>query len=64
MTHYTPRPYQSAITRHIVNNPRCNVFAGMGVGKSPATLEAISILLLLGEVQRPCPRRRCSGGCR
>lgn len=52
MTRYTPRPYQPAITNHIVNNPRCNVFAGMGVGKTPATLEAISTLLLLGEVQR------------
>ena len=52
MTRYTPRPYQPAITNHIINHPRCNVFAGMGVGKTPATLEAISTLLLLGEVQR------------
>ena len=52
MTRYTPRPYQPAITRHIIDNPRCNVFAGMGVGNSPDTLDAISTLLLLGEVQR------------
>lgn len=52
MTRYTPRPYQPAITNHIIANPRCNVFAGMGVGKSPATLEAVSTLLLLGEVRR------------
>ena len=52
MTLYTPRPYQPVITNHIIENPRCNVFAQMGVGKSPATLEAISTLLLLGEVQR------------
>ena len=52
MTRYTPRPYQPAITSHIIDNPRCNVFAGMGVGKSPATLEAVSTLLLLGEVRR------------
>ena len=52
MTRYVPRPYQPAITNHIIDNPRCNVFAGMGVGKTPATLEAISTLLLLGEVQR------------
>lgn len=52
MTRYLPRPYQPAITDHIVNNPRCNVFAGMGVGKTPATLQAISALLLFGEVQR------------
>lgn len=52
MSRYTPRPYQPSITNHIVNNERSNVFAGMGVGKTPATLEAISILLLLGEVDR------------
>lgn len=52
MTRYVPRPYQPAISSHIIGVPRCNVFAGMGVGKSPATLEAISTLLLLGEVQR------------
>ena len=52
MTKYHPRSYQPAITSHIIDNPRCNVFAGMGVGKSPATLEAVSTLLLLGEVRR------------
>lgn len=49
---YTPRPYQPAISNFIYDNKRCNVFAGMGVGKSPATLQAISDLLLFGEVQR------------
>lgn len=52
MTRYTPRPYQPAITNFIVDNPRCNVFVSMGCGKSPATLEAICQLLLLGEVKR------------
>ncbi len=52
MTRYIPRPYQPAITNHIFDNPRVNVFAGMGVGKSPATLQAISDLLLFGEVRR------------
>lgn len=52
MTKYVPRPYQPAITNHIIHNERSNVFAGMGVGKTPATLEAISTLLLLGEVKR------------
>lgn len=52
MTRYVPRPYQPSITNHILDNPRCNVFAGMGVGKTPATLEAIATLLLLGEVER------------
>lgn len=49
---YEPRPYQPTITNFIFDNKRCNVFAGMGVGKSPATLQAISDLLLFGEVQR------------
>lgn len=52
MTVYTPRPYQPTITNFIFDNPRCNVFAGMGVGKTPATLEAVCQLLLFGYVQR------------
>ncbi|QXV72238.1 DNA helicase [Acidovorax phage ACF1] len=52
MSRYIPRPYQPAITDHIFRLPRCNVFAGMGVGKTPATLQAISDLLLFGEVNR------------
>ena len=40
------------MTQWIVDHPRCNLFAGMGVGKSPATLEAICQLVLMGEVQR------------
>lgn len=52
MSRYIPRSYQPAITDHIVRLPRCNVFAGMGVGKTPATLQAVSDLLLFGEVNR------------
>lgn len=52
MTRYTPRSYQPAITNHIVSHARCNVFAGMGVGKTPATLQAISDLLLFGLSKR------------
>lgn len=52
MTKYIPRPYQPTITNHIFDNPRSNVFAGMGVGKSPATLQAISDLLMFGMVNR------------
>lgn len=52
MSRYTPRPYQPAITNHILKNKRCNVFAGMGVGKTPATLQAISDLLLFGLSRR------------
>lgn len=52
MTRYTPRSYQPAITNHIFDHGRVNVFAGMGVGKTPATLQAISDLLLFGLVSR------------
>lgn len=52
MTRYVPRPYQPAITNHILAHPRCFVAASMGTGKGPATLEALATLLLLGEVKR------------
>jgi SNF2 family DNA or RNA helicase len=57
---YTPRPYQPAITNFIVENPRCYVAGGMGIGKGSATLEAIACLHLLGLVRHVlviAPRR-------
>jgi SNF2 family DNA or RNA helicase len=44
---FTPRPYQHLITDHILATPRCAVWAGMGTGKSGATLSALDVLLLL-----------------
>lgn len=44
MTHFTPRPYQNMIIDHILNTPRCAVWAGMGLGKTVATLTALQIL--------------------
>ena len=41
---YTPRPYQQIIIDHIVDNPRCAVWAGMGLGKTISTLTAIDAL--------------------
>lgn len=49
---YVPRPWQPTITNGILNKKRVNVLAGMGVGKSAGTLEALSILYLFGEMQR------------
>lgn len=46
---YTPREYQPIITNHIVDVPRCAVWAGMGLGKSVATLTALDMLFLAGE---------------
>lgn len=49
---YTPRPWQPQMTEHMLRVPRANVFAGMGSGKTAATLEALAILLLFGVVRR------------
>lgn len=49
---YTPRVYQLAIEDFILQNERCNVFSGMGTGKTPATLSAISTMLLFGFSER------------
>lgn len=38
---YTPRAYQEKIIDAILGNKRCAVWAGMGMGKTSATLEAI-----------------------
>lgn len=50
---YTPREYQGPITNHIIENPRCGVWAGMGLGKTVATLTAIDILRMVGEITKP-----------
>lgn len=38
---FVPRPYQQLIVDHILDHKRCCVFAGMGLGKTSSTLEAI-----------------------
>lgn len=48
---YTPRSYQREIEQHIFEKHRSLVLAGMGCGKTPATLSAIDSLLLFGEVK-------------
>lgn len=44
---FTARPYQHAIIEHILDNPRCAVYAGMGMGKTSSTLTALEILELI-----------------
>ena len=44
--HFTPREYQHAIIEHMLDTPRCAAWAGMGMGKSCATLTALDILEL------------------
>lgn len=38
---FTPRAYQERIINYILRHKRCAVWAGMGLGKTSATLEAI-----------------------
>ena len=54
MSLYVPRVYQPPITDFIVDHERCNVFARMGSGKTPASLEAFAILRMFGEAKRLC----------
>lgn len=49
---YQPRDYQHAMTGALLARPRFNLWAGMGTGKTVATLTAIDTLLALGEVNR------------
>ncbi len=43
---FIPREYQHAIIEHMLDTPRCAAWAGMGMGKSCATLTALDILEL------------------
>lgn len=45
---WTPREPQRLMRDFIIENPRCNVWADMGMGKSSATLTALDILWLAG----------------
>lgn len=46
---YTPWAYQEIITSHILDTPRCAVFATMGMGKTAPVLTALDALFLAGE---------------
>lgn len=50
---YTPHPYQHLITDHEINTQRCNVWAGMGLGKTVSTLTALEDLFMCGELTHP-----------
>lgn len=49
MKDWTPRPWQPPMLEHMAAHPRCAVFAGMGSGKTSATLMAVSNADLLDE---------------
>jgi hypothetical protein len=44
MNVFEPRPYQRLIINHVLAHDRCNVWAGMGTGKTVSTLTAIKYL--------------------
>jgi hypothetical protein len=50
MIEYHPLPQQRLITQHILNNPEAAIFAGMGLGKTAATIDAIATLIADGDV--------------
>lgn len=46
---FAPRDYQRAIVEHIAGLERCNVWAGMGTGKTVSALTALDALTLVDE---------------
>lgn len=49
---FNPRDYQASIRDFVLQHRRCNVFAGMGTGKTPTLLATLNILFLFGEAKR------------
>ena len=50
---FTARVYQHLMIHHILENLRCAIWAGMGLGKTIGTLTAIDILRLSGDLEKP-----------
>jgi SNF2 family DNA or RNA helicase len=46
---FTPRPYQTIIGDFILNHERCNVWAGMGMGKTSESIAIFNTLRIFGE---------------
>jgi len=49
---FTPRPYQTIIGDFILNHERCNVWAGMGMGKTSESIAIFNTLRIFGESDR------------
>lgn len=50
---FTPRPYQNLILSHEIDIKRSNVWAGMGMGKTVATLTSLEDLFMAGSETQP-----------
>lgn len=48
---FTPRPYQQQAIAHLLDLPRCALWAGMGMGKTVSALTVVDTLFLAGETQ-------------
>jgi len=44
---FTPREYGALITNHVLETPRCGVWAGMGMGKTVSTLNAVDVIQMV-----------------
>lgn len=49
---FTPRPYQKIVADFVFDHPRCNIWSGMGTGKTAASIAAFNSLRLFGEASR------------
>jgi len=49
---FTPHPYQKLIGDFVFNHERCNVWAGMGLGKTSETIAIFDALRMFGEAKR------------
>jgi SNF2 family DNA or RNA helicase len=47
---FEPKEYQRLIVKHIADNPRCAIWASMGMGKTSSTLTAVVNLDLMEDV--------------
>lgn len=48
---FVPKPYQDLIAQHILEQPRSAIWAGMGMGKTSATLLTLDRLYLMGRTR-------------
>lgn len=53
MITFKPRPYQELIISHEIDIIRCNIWAGMGMGKTVGTLSSLEALYCSGEETQP-----------
>ena len=50
MSRFKRRPYQKAMTRHMLRHPRCNVWATMGSGKTGSVMWTLDRLFQTGDL--------------